>query len=259
MKSVVFLRDWRSVIVVVLNIPFALVAALVALWLAGETINLMTLGGLALAVGILVDESTVAVENVHVQMERTPSVALAAWRGVTETAVPRLLAMLCILAVFIPAFVMEGAARGLFLPLALAVGFSMIASYILSSTFVPVLCVWLLRNKHHGPGDSPAPGFYSRTIGGLGRILTSDRYSVYKCWPNQKRQICWAHLLRDFLAVKEDRNAWSWLGNDLVEEGLRMLKLWKKVRIGTMARKTYSRRLNAPIHRNSTDKSSGFI
>ena len=166
----VFLRDWRSVIVVVLNIPFALVAALVALWLTGESINLMTLGGLALAVGILVDESTVAVENVHVQMERTPSVALAAWRGVTETAVPRLLAMLCVLAVFIPAFVMEGAARGLFLPLALAVGFSMIASYVLSSTFVPVLCVWLLRNKHHGPAVSHAPGFYSRSIGLLARV-----------------------------------------------------------------------------------------
>ena len=72
-----FLRDWRSVIVVVLNIPLALVAALVALWLSGQTINLMTLGGLALAVGILVDEATVAVENIHVQMGRTDSVALA--------------------------------------------------------------------------------------------------------------------------------------------------------------------------------------
>lgn len=164
-----FLRDWRSVIVVVLNIPFALVAALVALWLSGQTINLMTLGGLALAVGILVDESTVAVENVHVQMEKTPSVALAVWRGVTETAVPRLLAMLCILAVFIPSFVMEGAARGLFLPLSLAVGFSMIASYVLSSTFVPVLCVWLLKNNHRGPTAPGRPGWYGRSIARLAR------------------------------------------------------------------------------------------
>ena len=161
----VFLRDWRSAVVVVLNIPFALVAALVALWLTGQTINLMTLGGLALAVGILVDESTVAVENIHVQMEQTPSVALAAWRGVTETAVPRLLAMLCVLAVFIPSFVMEGSARGLFLPLALAVGFSMIASYILSSTFVPVLCVWLLRSKHTGQTDTVRSGVYSQLLG----------------------------------------------------------------------------------------------
>ncbi|WP_261368404.1 efflux RND transporter permease subunit [Limnoglobus roseus] len=141
----VFLRDWRSVIVVVLNIPFALIAALVALWLTGQTINLMTLGGLALAVGILVDEATVEVENIHRQLERTDSVALAIRRGNQETAVPRLLAMLCVLAVFIPSFVMEEAARGLFLPLSLAVGFAMIASYVLSSTFVPVLCVYLLR------------------------------------------------------------------------------------------------------------------
>ncbi|MFO0796794.1 MAG: efflux RND transporter permease subunit [Gemmataceae bacterium] len=161
-----FLRDWRSVVVVVLNIPFALVAAVVALWLTGQTLNLMTLGGLALAVGVLVDESTVAVENVHVQMTRTPSVALAAWRGVTETAVPRLLAMLCILAVFIPAFVMEGAARGLFLPLALAVGFAMIASYVLSGTLVPVLCVWLLKNKHAAAAERP-PGWYGRAVSGL--------------------------------------------------------------------------------------------
>ena len=167
-----FLRDWRSVIVVVLNIPFALVAALVALWLAGQTINIMTLGGLALAVGILVDESTVAVENVHVQMEKTRSVALAAWRGVTETAVPRLLAMLCVLAVFIPAFVMEGAARGLFLPLSLAVGFAMIASYVLSSTFVPVLCVWLLKNTHGGPTAPARPGWYIRSVG----LLTRTRW-----------------------------------------------------------------------------------
>jgi multidrug efflux pump subunit AcrB len=161
-----FLRDWRSVIVVVLNIPFALIAALVALWLTGQTINLMTLGGLALAVGILVDESTVAVENIHVQMQKTPSLSLAVWRGVTETAVPRLLAMLCILAVFIPSFVMEGAARGLFLPLSLAVGFAMIASYVLSSTFVPVLCVWLLR--HHAPdsNEHEKKGLYRHLISG---------------------------------------------------------------------------------------------
>src|SRR5215217_7941615 len=98
----VFLRDWRSVIVVVLNIPFALCGALVALWLTGQTINLMTLGGLALAIGILVDEATVEIENIHRQMDETDSIALAVRRGNLDTAVPRLLAMLCILAVFIP-------------------------------------------------------------------------------------------------------------------------------------------------------------
>ncbi len=143
-----FLRDWRSVIVVVLNIPFAIAGALVALWLTGQTINLMTLGGLALSIGILVDEATVEIENIHHKMDDTPSIALAVRRGNIDTAVPRLLAILCILAVFLPSFFMEGAARALFVPLSLAVGFAMIASYLLSSTFVPVLSVWLLR--HHG-------------------------------------------------------------------------------------------------------------
>ena len=148
-----FLRDWRSVIVVVLNIPFAIAGALVALWLTGQTVNIMTLGGLALAIGILVDESTVEVENIHHQMEGTGSVARAVRRGNQQTAVPRLLAMLCVLAVFIPSFLMQGAAQALFVPLSLAVGFAMVTSYLLSSTFVPVLSTWLLRHHHHRPAE----------------------------------------------------------------------------------------------------------
>jgi multidrug efflux pump subunit AcrB len=144
-----FLRDWRSALVVVLNIPLAIMASIVGLWLTGNTINLMTLGGLALAVGILVDEATVAIENMHAQMRHTDSIAWAVRIGNDQTAVPRLLAMLCILAVFVPSFFMEGAARGLFVPLSLAVGFAMIASYILSSTFVPILATWLLRHQPH--------------------------------------------------------------------------------------------------------------
>jgi multidrug efflux pump subunit AcrB len=169
-----FLRDWRSVIVVVLNIPFALIAALVALWLTDQSINLMTLGGLALAVGILVDESTVAVENIHVQMGHADSVALAVWRAITETAVPRLLAMLCVLAVFIPSFMMQGAARALFVPLSLAVGFAMIASYVLSSTFVPALSIWLL--KGHSAGRTGEARFGSRGFAGLVRATTAVRW-----------------------------------------------------------------------------------
>jgi multidrug efflux pump subunit AcrB len=144
-----FLRDWRSVIVVVLNIPLALLGSIVALALTGQTINLMTLGGLALAVGILVDEATVEVENIHTQFEHTPNIARAVRAGNAQTAVPRLLAMLCVLAVFIPSFFMQGSARAVFAPLSLAVGFAMITSYLLSSSFVPVLSVWLLRHYHH--------------------------------------------------------------------------------------------------------------
>ena len=144
----VFLRDWRSALIVVLNIPLAIMSSVVGLWLCGQTINLMTLGGLALAVGILVDEATVEIENIHTQFHHTNSVARAVRLGNAQTAVPRLLAMFCILAVFVPSFFMEGAARELFVPISLAVGFAMIASYVLSSTFVPVVCVWLMKN--HG-------------------------------------------------------------------------------------------------------------
>jgi multidrug efflux pump subunit AcrB len=166
-----FLRDWRSVIVVVLNIPFALLGAIVALWLTGQTVNLMTLGGLALAVGILVDEATVEVENIHTQFEHTPNIARAVRRGNQDTAVPRLLAMLCVLAVFIPSFFMQGAAQALFVPLSLAVGFAMVTSYFLSSTFVPVLSVWLLHH-YHQPHETAASWFsFARLRDGYGRIL----------------------------------------------------------------------------------------
>jgi multidrug efflux pump subunit AcrB len=131
----------------------------------------MTLGGLALAVGILVDEATVEVENIHTQFEHTPSISRAVRKGNAETAGPRLLAMLCILAVFIPSFFMQGSARNLFVPLSLAVGFSMVASYLLSSTFVPVVSVWLLR--HHHAAQSTSPGWFSfaRLRAGYARLL----------------------------------------------------------------------------------------
>jgi multidrug efflux pump subunit AcrB len=144
-----FLRDIRTVIVVLLNIPLALTGSLVGLWLSGHTLNVMSLGGLALAIGILVDEATVEVENIHKQMEKTNNLARAVRLGNQITAVPRLLAMFCVLSVFIPTFIMEEPVRSLFMPLTLAVGFSMITSYLLSSTLVPVLAVWLLRHQDH--------------------------------------------------------------------------------------------------------------
>jgi multidrug efflux pump subunit AcrB len=177
---VAFLRDWRSLVVVVLNIPLALVGSLVALALCGQTINLMTLSGLALAVGILVDEAVVEVENIHTQMARTGSMALAVRRGNAETAVPRLLAMLCILAVFLPSFFMTGSAQALFVPLSLAVGFAMIASYLLSSTFVPVLSVWLLRKHHrrHAAAATAQPGLLARGFASFLGLTTRLRWAV---------------------------------------------------------------------------------
>lgn len=151
-----FLRDWRSALIVLLNIPLALMAAVVALWLTGQTINLMTLGGLALAIGILVDEATVAIENIHSHLQHGQHLALAVRDGSGETAIPRLLAMVCILAVFISSFFMQGAPRAMFVPLSLAVGFSMMASYLLSSTLVPVLSIWILRHAYVGGSQDAA-------------------------------------------------------------------------------------------------------
>ncbi len=173
-----FLRDWRSAFIVVINIPIALLAAVFALWISGQSIHLMTLGGLALAVGILVDEATVAVENIHAHLARGASLSRAALDGTRETAGPRLLAMLCILSVFIPAFFMEGAAKALFVPMALSVGFAMIASYVLSSTLVPVLSVWFLRGH---PGQVHEASYFARlqnTYAGLMRGLVAARWPL---------------------------------------------------------------------------------
>lgn len=141
-----FLRDLRSAVIVVLTIPFALLAGVVGLWLTGQTINVMTLGGLALAVGILVDEATVEIENVNTHLMNGEPPRVAAFKAASQTVMPRLLSMLSVLAVFVPALFMTGVARGLFVPLSLAVGFAMLASYLLSSTLVPVLAAWLLRS-----------------------------------------------------------------------------------------------------------------
>ncbi len=142
-----FLRDWRSSLIVVITIPFALLIAVVLLRLSGQTINIMTLGGLALAVGVLVDEGTVLLENIHVHLDQGENTARAVHLASREVAIPRLLAMLCVMAVFIPSFFMAGVAQSLFLPLSLAVGFAMGASYLLSSSLVPVLANWMLKPK----------------------------------------------------------------------------------------------------------------
>jgi multidrug efflux pump subunit AcrB len=146
----IFLRDWRSAVIVIVNIPFALFSAVILLWLTGQTINIMTLGGLALAVGVLVDEATVEIENIHTQMLPGVSRARAVVEACSRTAIARLSSMVCILAVFVPSFFMVGVSRQLFVPLSLAVAFSMIASYLLSSSLVPVFSTWLMREAHRG-------------------------------------------------------------------------------------------------------------
>ncbi|MEP7108303.1 MAG: efflux RND transporter permease subunit [Ferruginibacter sp.] len=144
-----FLADRASSIIVVITIPLALVSAVVCLYLAGQSINIMTLGGLALSIGILVDEATVTVENIHRHLEEGKSKARAIADASKEIALPKLLILLSILAVFIPSLFMAGIPRAMFLPLSLSVGFAMIASFLISQTVVPVISNWLIKDGTH--------------------------------------------------------------------------------------------------------------
>ena len=150
---ILFLGDLRGAIIVILTIPTSIISAVLFLNLFGQTINIMTLSGLALAVGILVDESTVTIENIHQHLDMGKPKALAVWDACKEIAFPKLLILFCILAVFAPAFTMGGIPGSLFLPLALAIGFSMIVSYFLAQTFVPVMANWMMKVKHHKRAD----------------------------------------------------------------------------------------------------------
>ncbi len=143
-----FLGDRRGALIVILTIPTCIVSAVLFLSLFHQTINIMTLSGLSLAIGILVDESTVTIENIHQHFDMGKPKALAIWDACKEIAFPKLLILFCILAVFAPAFTMTGIPGALFLPLALAIGFSMIISYLLAQTFVPIMANWIMKNEH---------------------------------------------------------------------------------------------------------------
>ncbi len=152
-----FLRDARSSLIVLTTIPFALLTAVVALWISGQTINIMTLGGLALAVGILVDEGVVAIENIDATLEQEPDAPLAraVLRATQQTVGPRFLSMLAVVAVFVPSFLMTGVTRALFVPLSLAVAFSMIASFLLSSSLLPVMFLWMHKKRQAAGAPRP--------------------------------------------------------------------------------------------------------
>ncbi len=148
-----FLKDWRSSLVVVITIPVAVLSAVFCLKMAGQTINIMTLSGLALAIGILVDQATVTIENIHQHLEMGKSKKQAIQDACTEISFPLLLILLSILAVFAPSFVMSGIPKAMFLPLSLSIAFAMIVSYIAAQTLVPIIANWLLKTEmftyHH--------------------------------------------------------------------------------------------------------------
>jgi len=162
-----FLSDWRSSLVVIITIPISVLGAVFLLHLSGQTINIMTLSGLSLAIGILVDESTVTIENIHQHLEMGKPKPLAIWNACQEIAFPKLLILLCILAVFAPAFVMTGVPKAMFLPLSLSIGFAMIISFLSSQTIVPVISNWLLKAEMFQQHKEHKEGLFGRIRGAL--------------------------------------------------------------------------------------------
>jgi multidrug efflux pump subunit AcrB len=163
-----FIGSWRSTFIIAVSIPLSVLSSLAILSALGETINLMTLGGLALAVGILVDDATVEIENVHRQMAIGKPLKQAILDGAQEIALPAFVSTICICIVFVPMFFLTGVGRYLFVPLAEAVVFAMLASYVLSRTLIPTLVMWFYQNynyyeRHaHGRADARNTALWAR-------------------------------------------------------------------------------------------------
>ena len=160
-----FLGSWRSTFIIALSIPLSVLSSLAVLSALGETINLMTLGGLSLAVGVLVDDATVEIENVHRQMALGKPLTQAILDGAEEIALPAFVSTLCICIVFLPMFFLTGVSKHLFVPLAEAVVFAMLASYILSRTLIPTLVQWFYRKVHHPEAGVTAEAHISLPFG----------------------------------------------------------------------------------------------
>ena len=153
-----FLGSWRSTVIIAVSIPLSVLGAIIMLSAIGETLNIMTLGGLALAVGILVDDATVTIENINYHLEQGKAVEPAIMDGARQIVTPAFVSLLCICIVFVPMFFLQGVARFLFVPMAEAVMFAMIWSFILSRTLVPTMAKYLLQpHVHHAEGEGPPP------------------------------------------------------------------------------------------------------
>jgi multidrug efflux pump subunit AcrB len=180
-----FLGSWRSTIIIAVSIPLAILTAVVVLWGIGESLNVMTAGGLALAVGMLVDDATVTIENINLHLEGGMETKAAILEGARQIAVPALVAVLAISIVFVPMFTLTGVSHYLFMPMAEAVIFALLASYLLSRTLVPTMAMYLLASQHADGGesrhDAPPP---QRRLGWLGRTrqTLSDFQQGFDRW-----------------------------------------------------------------------------
>src|SRR5216683_1558706 len=177
MMILLFLGSWRSTLIIAISIPLSILTSIMALSFLGETINIMTLGGLALAVGILVDDATVEIENTNRNLEQGKPIKQAILDGAQQVAVPALVSTLSICIVFLPMFLLSGVPRYLFVPLAEAVVFAMLASYVLSRTLVPTLAMYLLQAPQRGDAGSrnPLVRFQQAFERGFGRVRNAYR------------------------------------------------------------------------------------
>jgi multidrug efflux pump subunit AcrB len=181
-----FLGSWRSTLIIAVSIPLSILTSIIALSALGQTINIMTLGGLALAVGILVDDATVAIENINQHLEQGKGLEQAILDGAQQIAIPTFVSTLCICIVFVPMFLLTGVARYLFVPLAMAVVFAMLASYFFSRTLVPTLAKYLLRGHEHDAQAAPrrwdlTGRLHVRFEAGFARMRMAYRAGLERC------------------------------------------------------------------------------
>jgi multidrug efflux pump subunit AcrB len=178
-----FLGSWRSTLIVLVSIPLSILVSIIVLASLGETLNVMTLGGMALAVGILVDDATVEIENVHRHTARGKPIIRAILDGAAEIATPAFVSTICICIVFVPVVFISGAAKSLFVPLAMAVVFAMLTSYFLSRTLVPTMMRYLVRHEDHGGGGD----FFAAFERGFARLRSV--YGGWLAWALQHRGV----------------------------------------------------------------------
>ncbi|MBO9619803.1 MAG: efflux RND transporter permease subunit [Niabella sp.] len=229
-----FLRDWRSSLVVIITIPVSVLGAVLFLNMLGQTVNIMTLSGLALAIGILVDQATVTIENIHQHLEMGKPKRQAILDACMEISFPLLLILLCILAVFAPSFVMSGVPKAMFLPLSLSIGFAMIVSYVAAQTLVPVISNWLLKaekfqyhhNKEHAHAGLALDDAENKQVtlheqedeahpeenNFFERIKIKFQKRITKAMPKRKK-IVWIYLAGSLLVVGL---CFSVIGKDLL-------------------------------------------
>jgi multidrug efflux pump subunit AcrB len=236
----VFLGSWRSTVIIAVSIPLSILCSLFLLSALGETINIMTLGGFALAVGILVDDATVEIENINRNFEMGKEIEQAILDGAAQIAVPAFVSTLSICIVFVPMFFLTGVARYLFVPLAEAISFAMLASYLLSRTIVPTMAKYLLKGHSHHDAMEHASRFnlfvrlQSAFETGFEKVRVGYRSVLEVCMRHS-----WVFILCFFAACLASFALFPWLGQDFfpaVDSG--QFRLHVRARTGTRIEET---------------------